>query len=118
MGIVKLGMKYVNILHILVIGALLVYIGYFQAKSPKPIYYELGVLGLAIILFVPFPTLEFTNLRNVLYITHYIIFIPGFIALAYFGLQNKLTKETYRALGFLGAFIIIYHLYKLITRLM
>jgi len=118
MGIVKLGMKYVNILHILVIGALLVYIGYFQAKSPKPIYYALGVLGLAIILFVPFPTLEFTNLRNVLYITHYIIFIPGFIALAYFGLQNKLTKETYRALGFLGAFIIIYHLYKLITRLM
>jgi hypothetical protein len=118
MGIVKLGMKYVNILHILVIGALLVYIGYFQAKSPKPVYYALGVLGLAIILFVPFPTLEFTNLRNVLYIAHYIIFIPGFIALAYFGLQNKLTKETYTALGFVGAFIIIYHLYKLITRLM
>jgi len=118
MGIVRLPMKYVNILHILVIGALLVYIGYFKAKSPKPIYYALGVLGLTIILFVPIPTLEFTNLRNVLYITHYIIFIPGFIALAYFGLQNKLTKETYRALGFLGAFIIIYHLYKLITRLM
>jgi hypothetical protein len=118
MGFVKLGMKYVNILHILVIGALLVYIGYFQDKSARPIYYALGLLGLAIILFVPFPTLDFTNLRNVLYIAHYILFIPGFIALAYFGLQNKLTKETYRALGFVGAFIIIYHLYKLFTRLM
>jgi hypothetical protein len=118
MGVVRLPMKYVNILHILVIGAALVYIGYFQDKSFKPIYYVLGLLGLAIILFVPFPTLEFTNLRNVLYIAHYIIFIPGFIALAYFGLQNKLTKETYTALGFVGAFIIIYHLYKLITRLM
>jgi uncharacterized membrane protein len=118
MGIVRLPMKYVNILHILVIGALLVYIGYFKAKSPRPIYYALGVLGLAIILFVPFPTLEFTNLRNILNIIHYILFIPGFIALAYFGLQKKLTKETYRALGFVGAFIIIYHLYKLFTRLM
>ena len=118
MSIVRLGMKYVNILHILVIGALLVYISYFQTKSARPIYYALGVLGLAIVLFVPFPTLDFTNLRNVLYIAHYILFIPGFIALAYFGLQNKLTKETYRALGFIGAFIIIYHLYKLFTRLM
>jgi uncharacterized membrane protein len=118
MGIVRLPMKYVNILHILVIGALLVYIGYFQTKSPKPIYYALGLSGLAIILFVPFPTLEFTNLRNILNIAHYILFIPGFITLAYFGLQNKLTKETYRALGFVGVFIIIYHLYKLITRLM
>jgi uncharacterized membrane protein len=118
MGFVRLPMKYVNILHILVIGALLVYIGYFKDKSFKPIYYALGVLGLAIILFVPFPTLDFTNLRNILNIIHYILFIPGFIALAYFGLQKKLTKETYRALGFVGAFIIIYHLYKLITRLM
>jgi hypothetical protein len=118
MSIVRLPMKYVNILHILVIGALLVYISYFKNKSQRPIYYALGVLGLAIVLFVPFPTLDFTNLRNILNIIHYILFIPGFIALAYFGLQNKLTKETYIALGFVGVFIIIYHLYKLITRLM
>jgi hypothetical protein len=118
MSIVRLPMKYVNVLHILVIGAALVYIGYFQDKSFKPIYYVLGLLGLAIILFVPFPTLDFTNLRNILNIIHYILFIPGFITLAYFGLQNKLTKETYIGLGFVGAFIIIYHLYKLFTRLM
>jgi hypothetical protein len=118
MSIVRLPMKYVNILHILVIGAALVYISYFKNKSPKPIYYALGVLGLAIVLFVPFPTLDFTNLRNILNIIHYILFIPGFIALAYFGLHNKLTKETYIALGFVGVFIIIYHLYKLIIRLM
>ena len=118
MSIVKIGMKYVNMLHIFVIGALLVYIGYFQHKSPRPIYYALGLLGLGIILFVPFPTLEFTNLRNILNIAHYILFIPGFIALAYYGLQNKLSKETYNASGFVGAFIIVYHLYKLIIRLM
>ena len=117
MSIVKLPMKYVNSLHILVIGALLVYIGYFQHKSPKPIYYALGVLGLAIILFVPFPTLDFTNLRNILNIIHYILFIPGFIAIAYYGLQNKLTKEIYVSLVFVGLFIIIYHLYKLIIRI-
>ena len=50
MSIVKLPMKYVNILHILIIGALLVYIGYFQHKSPTPIYYALGLLGLTIII--------------------------------------------------------------------
>jgi hypothetical protein len=117
MGIINLQMKYVNILHILVIGASLVYIGYFQNKSKKPIYYLLGLLGLAIVFFVPFPKLDFTNMRNLLYIAHYILFIPGFLALAYFGLQQKISKETYITLGFVGAFIIIYHLYKLIIRL-
>jgi len=117
MGIINLPMKYVNILHILVIGASLVYIGYFQNKSAKPIYYLLGLLGLAIVLFVPVPNFDFTNMRNLLYIAHYILFIPGFLALAYFGLQQKLTKETYITLGFIGAFIIIYHLYKLIVRI-
>jgi hypothetical protein len=117
MGILNLQMKYVNILHILVIGASLVYIGYFQNKSAKPIYYLLGLLGLAIVLFVPFPNFDFTNMRNLLYIAHYILFIPGFLALAYFGLQQKLTKETYITLGFIGLFIIIYHLYKLIVRI-
>jgi len=117
MGILNLSMKYVNILHILVIGASLVYIGYFQNKSAKPIYYLLGLLGLVIVLFVPFPSFDFTNMRNLLYIVHYILFIPGFLALAYFGLQNKLSKETYITLGFIGLFIIIYHLYKLIIRI-
>jgi len=117
MGIINLQMKYVNILHILVIGASLVYIGYFQNKSARPIYYLLGLLGLAIVLFVPFPNLDFTNMRNLLYIAHYILFIPGFLALAYFGLQQKLSKETYITLGFIGLFIIIYHLYKLIVRI-
>ena len=118
MSIVKLPMKYVNILHILVIGALLVYIGYFQHKSPTPIYYALGLLGLTIIFLLPLPNLDFTNMRNVLYIIHYILFIPGFIALAYYGLKQKINKETYISLGFVGAFIIIYHLYKLIIRIM
>ena len=118
MGILKLPMKYVNVLHILVIGAALVYIGYFQNESPPWIYYLLGLLGLIIILLVPVPNLDFTNMRNVLYSAHYILFIPGFIALTYYGLQRKINKETYVALGFVGIFIVIYHLYKLITRIM
>jgi len=117
MGILNLPMKYVNLLHILVIGASLVYIGYFQDKSARQIYYLLGLLGLVIVLFVPFPSFDFTNMRNILYIAHYILFIPGFLALAYFGLQQKLSKETYVSLGFVGAFIIIYHLYKFIIRI-
>ena len=112
-----LPMKYVNILHILVIGASLVYISYYQSKTPYWIFYLLILLGLGIILFVPIPNLDVTNVRNVLYIAHYIIFIPGFIALAYYGLQNKLSKDTYSALGFIGLFIIMYHLYKLILRI-
>ena len=118
MGILKLPMKYVNSLHFLVIGAALVYIGYFQNKSPLWIYYLLGLLGLTIVFLVPLPNLDFTNMRNLLYIAHYILFIPGFLALAYFGLQQKISKETYVSLGFIGLFIIIYHLYKLIIRLM
>ena len=117
MGLLKLPMKYVNSLHILVIGASLVYIGYFQNKSPLWIYYLLGLLGLTIIFLVPLPNLDFTNMRNLLYIVHYILFIPGFIALAYYGLKQKINKETYVSLGFVGLFIIIYHLYKLIMRI-
>jgi hypothetical protein len=117
-SLLHLPMKYVNILHILVIGTSLLYISYYQSKTPFYIYYLLIVLGLCIILFVPIPNLELTNFRNVLYITHYVLFIPGFLALAYYGLQNKLSKDTYSALGFIGLFIIMYHLYKLIIRIM
>ena len=117
MGILNLSMKYVNLLHILIIGTSLVYIGYFQNKSPTWIYYFLGLLGLTIIFLVPFPKLDFTNIRNILYSSHYILFIPGFIALAYYGLKQKINKETYVTLGFIGIFIIIYHLYKLLTRI-
>ena len=117
-SLLYLPMKYVNIVHILVIGASLVYISYFQNKSPSWIYYLLILLSLGILLFVPVPNLELTNFRNVLYIMHYILFIPGFIALAYYGLQHKLTSDTYVALGFIGTFIIMYHLYKLILRIM
>jgi len=116
-SLLYLPMKYVNILHILVIGASLVYISYYQSKTPFWIYYLLIVLSLGIVLFVPIPSLDFTNMRNLLYIAHYILFIPGFIALAYFGLHNKLTKDTYTTLGFVGLFIIMYHLYKLIVRI-
>ena len=118
MSLLNLPMKYVNSLHIFVIGAALVYISYFQNKSPFWIYYLLVLLGLCILFLVPFPNLEFTNFRNVLYIMHYILFIPGFIALAYYGLQHKLSSDTYVALGFIGTFIIMYHLYKLILRIM
>ena len=117
MSLFYLPMKYVNSLHIFVIGAALVYISYFQNKSPFWIYYLLILLGLGIIFLVPVPNLDFTNMRNVLYIIHYILFIPGFIALAYYGLQQKITKDTYIAVGFIGIFIIMYHLYKLILRI-
>ena len=117
MSLLNLPMKYVNSLHIFVIGAALVYISYFQNKSQFWIYYLLILLGLGIIFLVPLPTIDFTNVRNVLYIIHYILFIPGFIALAYFGLQHKLSSESYVALGFIGIFIIMYHLYKLILRI-
>ena len=117
MSLLNLPMKYVNMLHILIIGASLVYISYFQNKSPFWIYYLLILLGVGIIFLVPLPTIDLTNVRNVLYIIHYILFIPGFIALAYFGLQDKLTSDSYVALGFIGIFIIIYHSYKLILRI-
>jgi len=114
---IPLNMKFVNIMHILVIGASLTYIGYVQNKSPQWIYYLIGLLGLGIIFSVHFPTLDFNNSRNLLYIAHYLLFIPGFLAIAYFGLKNKINKETYILLGFIGAFIIAYHAYKLIKRL-
>ena len=117
-SLLYLPMKYVNIMHILIIGASLVYISYYQSKTPFWIYYLLIVLSLGIVLFVPIPNLDLTNFRNLLYIAHYILFIPGFIALAYFGLHNKLTNDSYVALGFIGTFVIMYHLYKLLFRIM
>ncbi len=74
MSLLYLPMKYVNIAHILIIGASLIYISYYQSKTPFWIYYLLIVLSLGIVLFVPIPNLELTNFRNVLYIAHYILF--------------------------------------------
>ena len=44
MGLLQLPMKYVNMIHIFVIGASLVYISYFQNKSQFWIYYLLILL--------------------------------------------------------------------------
>lgn len=114
---IRLELKYVNIMHIFIIGACLAYIGYFQNNSPKWIYYLIGLLGLGIIFIVPFPDKDYTIIRNLLYFIHYLLFIPSFLAISYFGIYNKLSKETYILLGFVGLFIITYHSYKLFTRL-
>ena len=112
---IRLDYNIVNLIHILLIGSILILIGYLKKDTNKNIYYILSFLASLIIIFVPIPKLQL-NYRNILYIFHYLVALPGFLAISYFGIKKNITPETYNAIGFLGIFIIIYHLFKLLKR--
>ena len=112
----NLEMKYINLMHILVQGLLLTYIGYNKNNTPKFIYIIIGILALLIPFYNHLPRLSFSywNLVNIL---HYLIIIPSFLYVAYYGYQKKLTENIYNNLFISGIIIMIYHSYKLYKRI-
>ena len=111
-----LEIKYINLMHILVQGLLLTYVGYMKNNTPKFIYYIIGILALLIPFYNHLPRFSFSywNLINIL---HYIIIIPSFIYIAYYGYYNKLTTNNYNNLFIIGIITMLYHSYKLYNRL-
>ena len=103
----------VNLVHIFIQGLLLLYIGLKKDKTPKFIFYILGLLALLIPFSIYKPSLS-ASYWNFINIFHYLFVMPLFLYIAY---QQKFSKEGYNNLLTLGIVVIVYHLMKLLMRL-
>lgn len=99
----------VHLWHIALSGPLLVYIGVNKETTPKIANHMLVALALSILFTVRFPDFK-ANLRTVILLVHYFIWIPFFL---YIGLSETLNPNIYTILKILGIVSISYHLYKL-----
>jgi len=103
----------INLVHILIQGSLLVFIGYKKEKTPKFIFYILALLALLIpfSIYRPSTSISYWNLVNIM---HYLFVMPLFLYIAY---KQKFTKEIYENIFIFGIIVIVYHLYKLFIRI-
>jgi hypothetical membrane protein len=108
-----LDLKTNNIIHIFVQGLLLVLIGFYKEKTHKLIFYLLGLVTLLIPVYVPLPNLSLTY-WNMISVVHYIGIMPLLLYISY---KQKLTKNSYDVILFVGIFIIFYHSYKYYSRI-
>lgn len=99
----------INLIHTLLIGTLLIYIGHYKEKSNHLAYYLLGLLAILIVVLVPLPRNLGLGYWNLIHISHYLIFLPWLLYIAY---QQKVNAEHYGTLFITGVIIVVYHAYK------
>ena len=109
----KYNIGHINLIHILIIGLTLSYIGYKKNLTYKHVYNFLGLLALLIPFLVHRPQLTKINYWNIIRIFHYIIYMPILLYIAYY---KTLSSANYNNLFITGIIIIVYHLYKLSGR--
>jgi hypothetical protein len=112
-----MSMLQVNLWHVLLQGPLLVYIGINKNKSQILAFNSLLLLGLCIPFVVRFPQKNWSQRLKYVNYFHYLIIIPLFLYLGYYGSKNKLTDDKYKLCLYLGTFIIFYHGYKAYNRI-
>jgi hypothetical protein len=105
-------------MHIFIIGSLLAIIGFLREKTPKQLFYAVGLMGLTIFFLVPMPDFSLF-LRNFVRWSHYLFIIPILLYASYIGIQSKkLDSNVYDVYLWTGLFIIVYHAFKLVKRIM
>ena len=104
-----LNLAHINLIHALLIGTVLIYIGHYKEKSNHLAYYLLGLLAISIVILVPLPQNLGLGYWNLIHITHYLIFLPWLLYIAYY---QKVNAEHYDTIFITGVFIVIYHAYK------
>ena len=104
-----LNLAHINLIHTLLIGTTLMYIGHYKDKSNHLAYYLLGLLAISIVILVPLPSNLSLGYWNLIHITHYLIFLPWLLYIAY---QQKTNPEHYETLFITGVIIVVYHAYK------
>ena len=109
-------MLQVNLLHLLVQGPLLAYIGYHKEQTPDKVFTLLLVMGLMIPFIVRFPTKKNVkaDYKKILYM-HYLFIMPAFIYIGYQG--KKINPKFYQPLFFTGLIVALYHAYKVSQRI-
>ena len=114
----RIDIRIVNLFHVFVIGALLMYIGMKGNDTPAQAYYVLFSLIILLFFIVPRPKAKGFTYWNIVHISHYFLVIPSLFYLAYFGFHKKLNDNVYNVLMYLGGGISLYHGYKFATRVL
>lgn len=122
-------MEQVNLLHIMVVGPLLMYIGITRAKpiisqrDPKDqynrvvissdmLYGALGMLGVMLLFIVRLPV--DTGIRSIINLVHYVLWVPLFWYVSY---RRDMTPSwVFDILSPLGFTVIVVHLVLLLAR--
>lgn len=107
---------YVNLIHILFSGPLLVYVG-LKKPDNKYLYYFLLILGilLAVLFLYRLITIKPFSSRHIFFIAHLVIYSP---LLIYLGLyHNKSSKFSFDLALVIGLLAILYHAIRLLQKL-
>lgn len=110
-----MSMLQVNLLHIIIQGPLLAYIGYKKENTPDIAFSLLLIMGMLIPFIVRFPKKKIKSSYNRILYLHYLFIMPAFLYLGYKG--NELNPKLYQPLFYTGIIIAFYHLYKASKRL-
>jgi hypothetical protein len=106
-------MYQINLFHVLVTGATLVYIGNKKNDASAWAFYLIGLLACCIPLLVHTPRLEL-GYWPLIYIMHYFVILPSLLYIAY---TQKLSDGQYNTALTTGLFVMGYHSYKAYGRL-
>lgn len=98
-----------NLMHMLLIGPLLFYIGHYGKKTNQLAFHMLGTLILTIPFIVWIPSFEKMSFRLVLNLAHVLIWMPLFGYIAYKG--TTLDNSWFGLLYILGIIVIAVHSY-------
>lgn len=105
----KINIFQINLMHILIIGPLLFYIGKNKKENSESIYYTIITLVCLMPFMVGFPSLEFKSSRDYNQATHLIIFtILGYYI---FKKKNELPIIVFDIMKYSGLAVIAIHTY-------
>lgn len=107
-----MSMIQVNLMHILVVGPLLTYIGHQKEKTKDMFFHALGGITSLLPFIVRIPS--GSDYHSVINSAHYLFYIPFFFYVSYKG--NKLNQSLFGLLFGLGIIVIIVHLYLLANK--
>lgn len=105
-----MSMLQVNLQHVFLVGPLLFYIGKMKNDAPKWSYISLATLTLMIPFIVTYnyDTISYRSLINA---THYLVWLPLFLLISYYGYYKKLPPWTFPLIQILGISAIAIHSY-------
>jgi hypothetical protein len=108
-----MSMIQVNLMHIIILGPLFIYIGQSGKQTPECVYAVLAVLTCLIPFIVRIPK-DLSSYRSVVNASHYLFQFSALLYVAY--LKNRNPDWVYPILKWLGAIVIITHIYLLVSK--
>lgn len=104
-----MSMKQVNLMHMIIIGPLLSYIGYNNSNTEDKYFNALTGITSMLPFIVRLP--DGYDYHSLINLSHYLIYIPFFLYVSF--KKQKLNKNIFKLLFVLGIIVIIIHSYLL-----